>query len=191
MKIEEFIEFKNNNINIEHVLIQQYISEGWETKLYGNVHCFNLIQDMIGLGILKENEKGKISVLKSLTNTKSEDWIEKLHEDIKNVVKKKTGKSQYINGSGKSLVPSLVMLRNRLEVFIKKLGFDDKEKISKAILKYTEEVVSGKNKYALTLEYFIYKNQVGNGLVSELANRMENLDEEKSANVDVFEGVNI
>jgi len=191
MKIEEFIEFKNNNINIEHVLIQQYISEGWETKLYGNVHCFNLIQDMIGLGILKENEKGKISVLKSLTNTKSEDWIEKLHEDIKNVVKKKTGKSQNINGSGKSLVPSLVMLRNRLEVFIKKLGFDDKEKISKAILKYTEEVVSGKNKYALTLEYFIYKNQVGNGLVSELANRMENLDEEKSANVDVFEGVNI
>ena len=89
----------------------------------------------------------------------SKSFLQKCSRNkIISIIEKHTGKKSFINTSGKPLNSSVKELTERLIKFFEKYGNIPFNKIEKAILKYTEEVITGKIKYAQRILFFIWIN---------------------------------
>lgn len=167
------LSYFNTNIDIQDLLKNVRIvatvsvleKKGYLVKLGNNL--YNLTQK--GKDLLKDETEQEIQIVSVKT-----DWIEQLHTEIEELIKKNTGSKSFTNPSGKKLNSSVTELNIRFASFFKKYGFQDITKIKNSILKYVNDATTGKIKYPIRIIYYIW-NEKNGSVVSEM---MDNFDDE-------------
>lgn len=167
------LSYFNTNIDIQDLLKNVRIvatvsvleKKGYLVKLGNNL--YNLTQK--GKDLLKDETEQEIQIVSVKT-----DWIEQLHTEIEELIKKNTGSKSFTNPSGKKLNSSVTELNIRFASFFKKYGFQDITKIKNSVLKYVNDATTGKIKYPIRIIYYIW-NEKNGSVVSEM---MDNFDDE-------------
>lgn len=203
MEVDKFRQLIDKGVDITQYLLLSYLNMNVDLKdVLNNVKINGSLSVMekkgyiekIGEKIYNITEKGKSLLgIQAVVEDgiKEKDWVEKLYEEVEQIIVKNTGKKQHMNGSGKYYKPANpIMLKNRIAVFFKKFGMQDYKKVSSAILKYTDKVTKGEIKYALTLLYFIYKEE-RMGIKSELLDWMSDVEEEKTGIIGIIGSIDI
>ena len=167
------LSYFNTNIDIQDLLKNVRIvatvsvleKKGYLVKLGNNL--YNLTQK--GKDLLKDETEQEIQIVSVKT-----DWIEQLHTEIEELIKKNTGSKSFTNPSGKKLNSYVTELNIRFASFFKKYGFQDITKIKNSVLKYVNDATTGKIKYPIRIIYYIW-NEKNGSVVSEM---MDNFDDE-------------
>lgn len=193
MDLNTYIKLKNQGKNIEYYFLQYFIKQGQEKELNKCKPVYDVLMKMCEEEYITENEKGEYEILQDLcVECKKEDWINDLYKEIETTIFNLIKKKNFTPKSGKLFKPALPIFKLKIEKFIKLFKIDDKELISKVLLKYTKDVVTGKVEYPVSLDYICMKNNAG-GMSSELLNLIENYEEsvkEEKENI-IFDGINI
>lgn len=170
------LSYFNTNIDIQDLLknvrvvatVSVLEKKGYLVKLGNNL--YNLTQKGKDLFEKVTVQPDKIDEKVSVKT----DWIEQLHTEIEELIKKNTGSKNFTNPSGKKLNSSVTELNVRFASFFKKYGFQDITKIKNSILKYVNDATTGKIKYPIRIIYYIW-NEKNGSVVSEM---MDNFDDE-------------
>lgn len=167
------LSYFNCNIDVKD-LLQNVKVKGMVTVLEKKQYLMKIGQDLYevtqkGKDLFKQKDEGVNEEVKESVN-----WIQKLHTEIKELIKKNTGSESFTNPSGKKLNSSVTELSIRFASFFKRYGLQDTTKIKNSILKYVNDTTTGKIKYPIRIIYYIW-NEKNGSVVSEM---MDNFDDE-------------
>jgi len=136
--------------------------------------------------ILHYIEEGVIIINTKETKPFFDVFVSSLFIEIENKIHSLTGKKNFRNPSTKFLKPSNSKdLYERLKLFFSKGYTCSYENIQQAILSHVEEAVMGKNKYALTIDYFIIKKMSDGTYKSELISYVDMMNDKQEVKKNV------
>lgn len=205
MEKNNFLKALELGVDINHYLLMVYINNKDTAFLWDNpkIRAWRSALDRKGFIVETNGEyyltdKG-IEILKSFTEEKIEAVVvvdsnpievaaENILKEVKQVLKDRIGMERMINPSGKPYLCSKRDLTKRLLDFMQKFKFSDLDKIKQAILDYTHDILDTKLKSPRTLLFFIYKNDVKQGLISDMEGYIETAGEreKRKSKKDVF-----
>lgn len=201
MTIELLKKIYESEMDVGHYLVLHFISQGenneselWTIKKMKGFRDALLKKNAISeinkeyiisddyknlLSLIKEDEKEITHPVnkKEITIYPFEEFCTDIHSLIESTIQKHTKRKNFKAKSGKMLNSSKMEIKERLVGFFKKFPPVDYELIKRAIVKYTEEAVTGGNKYPVRIIYFLWTEKNGS-IVSELLDYINDLNDE-------------
>lgn len=141
----------------------------------------------LGLEIYKELcnlATTEVVVTEKMLENDFDKYCKDLMEEVNNKILKATGAKKLVLGSGSMYNSTPLVFKERLLSYSTKFNDTNYKNIRRAILSYTDDILTNKIKYPRKLYYFLWKIVKQNGkdiLVSDLKEYIETLVEEKEA----------